>query len=109
MQYAGRAGPGIVNCASDCVCGRDKGGFWREHTPSASASPVLSTVCSSNLILHLATDAWWELAFFHAHLVGDEQNPVQHFGRVGSSAHMCCSAGELQESLQTVGLALYSM
>lgn len=35
VQHASKAEPGIVDCASSYVCGKDKGGFWSEHTPSA--------------------------------------------------------------------------
>lgn len=108
VQHAGKAWPGIVNCASGCVCG------GTQVDSGESTHPLLRTgkSCSKYRPISfsiLATDAWWELAFFHGHLVGDKQNPVGHFGRVGSSAHMCCSVGVLQDSLQTVGLALYFM
>lgn len=33
MQHEDKQDRVVLDCAADCVCGRDKGGYWSEHMP----------------------------------------------------------------------------
>lgn len=79
-----------MDYAPGCICGRDKDGSWSEHMPSAQQNCFLTRECPGGTLSPpisfstLAADAWWELAFFCGHPMGDKQNPLEHLGRVGS-------------------------